>query len=285
MSIDFSNVSYVYSPKSPFRYAALFDVNLHLEEGKFIAIVGRTGSGKSTLIQQLNALLVPTEGKVTVDEFVNSASKKERKGKLSALRKKVGLVFQFPEYQLFEDTVEDDVSFGPKNFGAKKDEALKEAHEALSSVGLGESFYKRSPFELSGGEKRKVAIAGILAIHPSVLVVDEPTAGLDPASAKETMELFKKIKESGTTLILVTHDMDLVLAYAEEVLVISDGKIALQKTPEELFGVDLEKYSLEKPHVYAFAESLLAKGYQFGKGDVKDVKSLAKAIRGGQKHV
>ena len=196
MSVKFSKVFFTYSPKSPFEYEALRDINLDLESGKFIALVGKTGSGKSTLVQHINSLIHPTSGTIDIDGFINSSVKKERTKDIKGLRKHVGLVFQFPEYQLFEETVERDVAFGPKNVGMKEAEAIEKAHWALEKVGLGKSFFERSPFELSGGEKRKVAIAGILAMEPKILVVDEPTAGLDPAAAKDTMSLFKKINEN-----------------------------------------------------------------------------------------
>jgi len=284
MPIDFSNVSYIYNPKSPFQYEALKDINLHLDEGGFIALVGRTGSGKSTLISHLNALLNPTSGEVVIDGFVNSSEKKKRSRDLKQLRQNVGLVFQFPEYQLFEETVEKDVAFGPKNFGMKNDEALTQAHEALKTVGLDESFFERSPFELSGGEKRKVAIAGILAIHPKVLIVDEPTAGLDPKAAEETMGLFEKIHQQGTTIILVTHDMNLVLHYAEEVIVMENGKVALRCRPDELFGKDLSEYSLEVPNIYRFAKDLQGFGMSLETKNLRSVDDLAKAIKGSYHH-
>lgn len=284
MPIDFSNVSYVYNPRSPFQYEALKEVNLHLDEGGFIALVGRTGSGKSTLVSHLNALLHPTSGKVTILDFVNAAEKKERSRDIKGLRKRVGLVFQFPEYQLFEDTVEKDVAFGPKNFGLSNEQALEQAHAALATVGLDASFYERSPFELSGGEKRKVAIAGILAIHPSVLIVDEPTAGLDPRAAEETMNLFEKIHAEGTTIILVTHDMNLVARYAEEVVVMDNGKVARHCAPEELFGQDLHAYSLESPNIYRFAGDLQRLGLKVSPVGLKSVDDLAKAIKEAKSH-
>ena len=219
MPIDFSSVYYTYSPKTPLAYEALKGINLHIDSGEFVALVGRTGCGKSTLVSHINALLTPSKGEVRVDEFVSSPDKKRRSKKISPLRKKVGLVFQFPEYQLFEKTVLDDVAFGAKNFGKSKEEAIEDAKVALSLVGLGERFYDRSPFELSGGEKRRAAIAGILAIKPDYLVVDEPTAGLDPLGAKEMMDLFDEIHSKGTTLILVTHDMSLVLKHCSRVIV------------------------------------------------------------------
>lgn len=278
MPIDFSGVTFIYNRKSPFQYEALHDVNLHLDEGKFIALVGRTGSGKSTLVQHLNALLSPSVGTVTIDEFVNSADKKKRTKKLKGLRKKVGLVFQFPEYQLFEETVEKDVAFGPRNFGFSKEESLQIAYKALETVGLDKTFYERSPFELSGGEKRKVAIAGILALDPTMLVVDEPTAGLDPEAARETMGLFKKIHEDGKTIVLVTHDMNLVSLYADTVVVMDDGKVAEVATPKELFSHPIEQYSLEMPALYDAARYLNAHGYKIDESKIDGVASLAEAI-------
>ena len=280
MPIDFSNVFYSYNPKTPLEAKALNGVDLHIDDGDFAAIIGRTGCGKSTLIQHINALLIPSKGLVKVDEYVNSSNKKERskKKKMPALRHHVGLVFQFPEYQLFEDTVEKDVAFGPKNFGYKKEEALEEAHKALQLVGLDESFYKRSPFELSGGEKRKVALAGILAFKPHILIVDEPTAGLDPMGAKAVMDLLEKIHQNGTTVILVTHDMDLVIGYANKAIIMEDGKIARIEKPSKLFKEDLDAYSLDTPSTFAFAKRLQAKGLHLDLEEINDVDELAKSI-------
>ncbi len=275
MPIRFSDVFYTYNPKTPLASEALNGVSFEIEDGSFTALVGRTGCGKSTLIQHINALLVPAAGEVVVGEFVNSADKKKRSKKLYQVRRKVGLVFQFPEYQLFEENVEKDVAFAPKNFGASKEEALAAAHEALKRVGLGENFYKRSPFELSGGEKRRVAIAGILAFHPDILVVDEPTAGLDPRGASEMMDLFETVHKSGTTVILVTHDMNLVLSYADKVIVLDHGKIAKISDPVSLFKEDIEQYSLETPLIYSFVKRLQARGVDIELGQAKDVESLA----------
>ncbi len=275
MPIRFSDVFYTYNPKTPLASEALNGVSFEIEDGSFTALVGRTGCGKSTLIQHINALLVPAAGEVVVGEFVNSADKKKRSKKLYQVRRKVGLVFQFPEYQLFEENVEKDVAFAPKNFGASKEEALAAAHEALKRVGLGENFYKRSPFELSGGEKRRVAIAGILAFHPDILVVDEPTAGLDPRGASEMMDLFEAVHKSGTTVILVTHDMNLVLSYADKVIVLDHGKIAKISDPVSLFKEDIEQYSLETPLIYSFVKRLQARGVDIELGQAKDVESLA----------
>ncbi len=271
MSVNFKKVL-------PFEYEALKDINLELESGKFIALVGKTGSGKSTLAQHINSLIHPTSGVVDIDGFINSAVKKERTKDIKGLRKHVGLVFQFPEYQLFEETVEKDVAFGPKNVGLKEAEAIEKAHWALEKVGLGKSFFERSPFELSGGEKRKVAIAGILAMEPKVLVVDEPTAGLDPAAAKDTMALFKKINEEGATVILVTHDMDLVASYCDEVVVMEGGKVEAQCAPSKLFGHDLSEYSLQNPHIFDFALRLKKRGFDLDMSSIRTTEDLAKAI-------
>ena len=284
MSVNFKKVFFTYSPKSPFEYEALRDINLDLESGKFIALVGKTGSGKSTLVQHINSLIHPTSGTIDVDGFINSSVKKERTKDIKGLRKHVGLVFQFPEYQLFEETVERDVAFGPKNVGMKEAEAIKKAHWALEKVGLGKSFFERSPFELSGGEKRKVAIAGILAMEPTILVVDEPTAGLDPAAAKDTMSLFKKINEEGTTVILVTHDMDLVASYCDEVVVMENGKVEAQCSPSKLFGRDLSEYSLQNPHIFDFALRLKKRGIDLDMSSIRTTEDLAKAIAKRCKH-
>lgn len=279
MPIDFSQVTYVYSPKTPLQFEALKGIDLHIEDGSFVALVGRTGCGKSTLVQHINALLTPSTGEVRVDGFVSTSDKKKRTKKMSPLRKEVGLVFQFPEYQLFEENVLKDVSFGPKNFGRSKEEAIADAKEALSLVGLGKEFYDRSPFELSGGEKRRVAIAGILAIHPKYLVVDEPTAGLDPLGAKEMMDLFDEIHRQGTTIILVTHDMSLVLKHCDRCIVMKDGKIAKICTPIELFEGDLEEYSLQIPPFFEFAKKLKEGGLDIDLAKCLDVDSLAKQIQ------
>ena len=280
MSIIFDHVSHVFSKKTPFEFEALKDVSLTIEKGSFIAIVGRTGSGKSTLIQHINALLRPSSGEVRVDDFINGPKNKLKGKPIKALRSKIGMVFQFPEYQLFEETVEKDVSFAPKNFGVSKEESVKRAHEALTMVGLDESFYSRSPFELSGGEKRKVAIAGILAAKPDVLVLDEPTAGLDPAASIDTMDLFKKIhEEEGMDLILVTHDMNLVARYANRVIVVADGNIAFDGKPTDLFELDLEQYSLDNPDVYRTYKELKAKGLDLKKKELNTVDDLAEVIK------
>ena len=278
MPIIFSHVHHVFGAKTPFEYHALHDVNLEIEKGSFVAIVGRTGSGKSTLIQHINALLRPSEGEVRIDDFLNGPKNKLKGKPIKALREKVGMVFQFPEYQLFEENVEKDVAFAPKNFGMKEKEALEKAHEALAKVGLGEEFYARSPFELSGGEKRRVAIAGILAASPSYLIVDEPTAGLDPSGAAKLMGLFKEIHEAGTTIVLVTHDMDLVMKYCNRVIVIDNGKVAMETTPNKLFDIEVEKYSLETPLLLSFTASLIKGGLPINEDHVTSISELAREI-------
>lgn len=273
--VKFSNVSYIYNQKTPLEFKALDDINLEINEGEFLALVGRTGCGKSTLIQHINSLLHPTLGEVQIYDYINVKKKRLRSKKNRDLRKNVGLVFQFPEYQLFEENVEKDVAFGPMNFGLKEEEALKKAHEALEKVGLNESFFKRSPFELSGGEKRRVAIAGILAIEPKLLIIDEPTAGLDPVGAAQVMELFKKIHEDGTTIILVTHDMNLVLNYANRVVVMDNGKILKSCSPYELFKKDISGYSLEEPNLVKLVRYIESKGISV---DLEKYNSLEKVI-------
>ena len=259
MGIKISNVFYTYSPKSPNKTDALKDVSLSIEEHSFVAFVGETGSGKSTLMQNLNALVVPASGEIDVDGFIITPKAKKNK-KIKELRKHVGLVFQFPEYQLFEETVEKDVAFGVKNFGADDKTALEKAHQAILSVGLDESYFTRSPFDLSGGEKRRVAIAGILAIEPDILVLDEPTAGLDPKGVNDLMSLVCKMHEMGKTIILVTHDMDVVMKYCEKVYVLKKGELAFVGNPYQLFALDNEELSIEVPILYELARKLKQKG-------------------------
>ena len=233
MEIKLLDLSHTYEGfKKDEQVEAVNNVSLSINQvGEFVAVCGKTGSGKSTMIQHMNALLLPTKGQIDILGSVITP-KKRKNPKLNPIRKKVGFVFQFPEYQLFEDNIEKDVSFGPKNFGLNNQEALKEAHEALKLVGLGEEYYKKSPFELSGGQKRRVAIAGIIASKPDVLVLDEPTAGLDPKGAKEMLQLFKDIHSKGVTIVLVTHDMDIVLEYAEDVVVVQNGEIKEHCSPD-----------------------------------------------------
>ena len=277
--IKFENVNYIYSPKTPNEFHALKDINLEIKEGSFTCIVGKTGCGKSTLIQHLNGLLIPTSGTVYVDEFVLSSDKKKRSKKLADLKKKVGIVFQFSEYQLFEDTVESDVAFGPLNFGVKKEDAIKIAHECLEKVGIPSDYYKKSPFELSGGEKRRVSIAGILALNPKILVLDEPTAGLDPKGAENILNLFKKLNDDGITIVLVSHDMNIVFKYASDVIVLDDGKVVCEATPSDLFSFDVEKYSLRMPEIALATRKLIDNGHSLDLKKIKDIPSLIEELK------
>ena len=278
MAIRFKEVAHIYNPDSPFSYAALKNINLEIPEGKVTAIIGETGSGKSTLVQHLNALLLPSEGELEILDKKIIA--KEKNKNLKELRKQVGLVFQFPEYQLFEETIEKDIAFGPKNFGIDEEEAHKIAKDMLDLVGLDESYLKRSPFDLSGGQKRKIAIAGILAMDPSVLVLDEPTAGLDPQGAKDMMQLFVRMnKEFHKTVLIVTHDMEHVLSYCDEVVVVKDGQIEKQCDVTTFFeNLDLlQELRINPPAIIRLREELRKKGFSID-SSIVDIKELAKAV-------
>lgn len=264
MDIRFEQVDFTYQPNTPFEQRALFDLNLTIKEGSYTAIVGHTGSGKSTLLQHLNALVKPTKGKVMIGD--RTILPETNNKNLKPIRKKVGIVFQFPEAQLFEETVERDIAFGPKNFGVSDEEGKRLAKEMLTLVGLDESYLERSPFELSGGQMRRVAIAGVLAMEPEILVLDEPTAGLDPQGRKEMMGMFQKLhEERGMTIALVTHLMDDVANYADHVLVLEKGKIVKDGTPQSVFeDIDwLKEKQLGVPTAASFAEKLIAKGMSF----------------------
>lgn len=263
MSIHFQDVSYTYQAGTPFEGRALFDVNLDILDGSYTAFIGHTGSGKSTIMQLLNGLHLPTTGKVTVaGKEITSQSKNKD---IKPIRKQVGLVFQFPESQLFEETVLKDVAFGPQNFGVSQKEAEALAREKLTLVGISEELFGKNPFELSGGQMRRVAIAGILAMQPDILVLDEPTAGLDPKGRKELMSLFKSLHQSGMTIVLVTHLMDDVADYADFVYVVEAGKIILSGQPKAIFQhIDLLKEKqLGVPKVTAFAQRLVKQGFDF----------------------
>jgi energy-coupling factor transport system ATP-binding protein len=278
MPIQVNNLFYTYLPKSPIQTEALRGVTLEIEDHSFCGILGQTGSGKSTLIQTLNALLIPTQGEVHVDDFLVS-NKKNKNKKIKQLRKHLAIVFQFPEYQLFEETVEKDVAFGAKNFGVSKEEALNKAHRALISVGLDETYFKRSPFELSGGEKRRVAIAGILAIEPDILVLDEPTAGLDPKGAADIMSLVEEMYNQGKSIILVTHDMDLVLKYCQKVFVLKEGQLVFEGTPSDLFRDGESNFSIEIPLLFQYANKLKNLGLPIDINRIKETQDLIKQIK------
>ena len=264
MEIRFEQVDFTYQPNSPFEQRVLFDINLEIPSNSYTAIVGHTGSGKSTLLQHLNALLKPTAGKVTLGDRVITPETDNKN--LKPIRKKVGIVFQFPESQLFDETVGQDIAFGPKNFGVSDEEATKLAKEMLDLVGLDESYMDRSPFDLSGGQMRRVAIAGVLAMEPEVVILDEPTAGLDPRGRKDIMEMFYRLhKEKGINIILVTHLMDDVAEYADYMVVLEKGKIHKQGNPREIFkDVEwLKEKQLGVPTATDFAFELMEKGYEF----------------------
>lgn len=234
MQIKFESVNHIYNANTPMEQRALYDINFDIKDGQFLAIVGHTGSGKSTLIQHMNGLLKPSSGSITIGEKVIKPDEKN-KG-LKEIRQYVGLVFQFPEYQLFEETVEKDIMFGPMNYGVSEEEAKVRAHDVIKMVGLDESVLSQSPFNLSGGQMRRVAIAGILAMNPDVLVLDEPTAGLDPQGQHEMMEMFNTLhKQYHKTIILVTHDMNLVAEYAEEMIVMHRGEMKFKGAPQQVF--------------------------------------------------
>ena len=263
MGIILDNVSYTYQEGTPFASAALSDVSLSIEDGSYTAIIGHTGSGKSTILQLLNGLLVPTKGSVRVfDTLITSTSVNKQ---IRQIRKQVGLVFQFAENQIFEETVLKDVAFGPQNFGVSVEEAEAIAREKLALVGIDESLFERSPFELSGGQMRRVAIAGILAMEPSILVLDEPTAGLDPIGRKELMTLFKKLHQDGITIVLVTHLMDDVAEFADQVYVMEKGKLVKGGKPSLVFqNVEfMEKIQLGVPKITRFAQRLVDRGISF----------------------
>ncbi len=263
MGIILDNVSYTYQEGTPFASAALSDVSLSIEDGSYTAIIGHTGSGKSTILQLLNGLLVPTEGSVRVfDTLITSTSVNKQ---IRQIRKQVGLVFQFAENQIFEETVLRDVAFGPQNFGVSAEEAEAIAREKLALVGIDESLFERSPFELSGGQMRRVAIAGILAMEPKILVLDEPTAGLDPIGRKELMTLFKKLHQDGITIVLVTHLMDDVAEFADQVYVMEKGKLVKNGKPNLVFqNVEfMEKIQLGVPKITRFAQRLANRGVSF----------------------
>ena len=280
MPIRFEKVDFEYSVGTPFAFKALTDINLELAMDKMTAIIGATGSGKTTLVQHLNALLLPTAGQVTVLDWQIKAGQKFTQVK--NLRHRVGLVFQFAEYQLFEETVLKDVCFGPQNFGVSEEEAIKIARESLKVVGIAESDFEKSPLELSGGQKRRVAIAGILAMKPQILVLDEPTAGLDPQGAENMMELFRKInKENGITVLIVTHNMEHVLQYCDEVVVLEKGQLLMQTDIKTFFEnyEYMEKANINPPAIIRFKELLRKNGLEIS-SDVLDIDSLAKEIAG-----
>ncbi|VIU88370.1 cobalt ABC transporter ATP-binding protein [Streptococcus pneumoniae] len=279
MGIALENVNFTYQEGTPLASAALSDVSLTIEDGSYTALIGHTGSGKSTILQLLNGLLVPSQGSVRVfDTLITSASKNKD---IRQIRKQVGLVFQFAENQIFEETVLKDVAFGPQNFGVSEEDAVKTAREKLALVGIDESLFDRSPFELSGGQMRRVAIAGILAMEPAILVLDEPTAGLDPLGRKELMTLFKKLHQSGMTIVLVTHLMDDVAEYANQVYVMEKGRLVKGGKPSDVFQdvVFMEEVQLGVPKITAFCKRLADRGVSFKRLPIK-IEEFKESLNG-----
>lgn len=260
MGITLENVDYTYQAGTPFEGRALFNINLSITEGSYTAFIGHTGSGKSTIMQLLNGLNVPTKGCVLVDDVKITADSKNKE--IKSVRKKVGLVFQFPESQLFEETVLKDVAFGPQNFGVSKEEAEDIARDKLAMVGIGQEFFDKNPFELSGGQMRRVAIAGILAMEPDILVLDEPTAGLDPKGCRELMTLFKTLHQNGMTIVLVTHLMDDVANYADHVNILEGGHLVRSGHPKTIFQdvAFMKSKQLGVPKITQFAQDLVDRG-------------------------
>ncbi len=279
MGIALENVSFTYQEGTPLASTALSDVSFTIEDGSYTALIGHTGSGKSTILQLLNGLLVPSQGSVRVfDTFITSTSKNKD---IRQIRKQVGLVFQFAENQIFEETVLKDVAFGPQNFGVSEEDAEQIAREKLALVGIDESLFDRSPFELSGGQMRRVAIAGILAMEPAILVLDEPTAGLDPLGRKELMNLFKKLHQSGMTIVLVTHLMDDVAEYANQVYVMEKGRLVKGGKPSDVFQdvVFMEEVQLGVPKITAFCKRLADRGVSFKRLPIK-IEEFKESLNG-----
>ncbi|GKX68848.1 energy-coupling factor transporter ATPase [Inconstantimicrobium mannanitabidum] len=277
MSIKVENLVHVYMPKSPFEKVALDNINLEIEDGQFVALIGHTGSGKSTLIQHFNGLLKPSSGSIIVD----GKDITEKGVKLTDIRKKVGLVFQYPEYQLFEETIEKDIQYGPRNLGLNDEEISIRTKRAMEMVGLEYDLYKdKSPFELSGGQKRRVAIAGVVAMEPKILILDEPTAGLDPKGRDEILLQIKKLhKEYNMTTILVSHSMEDVAKLADRVIVMNKGKVALDGAPKQVFKEieTLENIGLAVPQVTYLGEELRKRGFDI-KEDIITVEEAKEAI-------
>lgn len=265
MDINFKNVSFVYGEKTPFEKLALDNIDLTIKKGEFVGIIGHTGSGKSTLIQHFNGILKPTSG----DVFIGDMNTKDKELAKSGLRYKIGLVFQYPEYQLFEETIEKDIAFGPKNMGLSEEEVIERVKEAMEIVGLDyEAKKDKSPFEISGGQKRRVAIAGILAMKPDILILDEPTAGLDPKGRDELFFQIKRLYEKNNiTIVLISHSMEDVAKLVNRIIIMKNGHIHLDKSTKEAFSDvdDLKKVGLNVPQITELMDILRKKGHHFSK--------------------
>lgn len=280
MPISFKALSYIYNKDMPYAHKALDNINLDIKEGVITAVIGETGSGKSTLVEHLNALLLPSEGSLQVLDYTIEANHKNKN--LKQLRKDVGLVFQFSEYQLFEETVIKDVAFGPLNFGYSVEDSLKMATEALKMVDIDSSLFEVSPLELSGGQKRRVAIAGMLACDPKIIVLDEPTAGLDPKGAKQIIDLFVNTnKKLNKTVIIVSHDNEMVFNYCDETVVLSHGKIVYHGSTLDLFADDdkLNEFNMLKPQIVELRNALINKGFKISK-QARTIEDLVKEVKG-----
>lgn len=282
MSIELKNISYTYMPKTPFEHLALDDISITVPEGKITAIAGHTGSGKSTLIQHFNGLLKPNKGTILVDGV--DIGKKNTEAK--AARRKVGIVFQYPEYQLFEETISKDISFGPVNIGCSEAETLERVKQAMAFVSLDyDKYAHRSPFQLSGGQKRRAAIAGILALQPKYLVLDEPTAGLDPKGREALMEKFRRLhRERDTTIVLISHNMDNIASYADNVIILNKGKVTMEAPPEEVFTQKelITQAGLELPEVKTIMNELAQNGLEIQNNAYtmdKAVEEIIEALR------
>ena len=279
MSIKLTNVFHIYSKGTPFERRALNDVSLEIAKGEFVAIIGHTGSGKSTLVQHLNGLLKPTEGKAAIDDIDLSAKGAEAK----AARQQVGMVFQYPEHQIFAETVFEDIAFGPRNKGFNEEEVAKQVREAMAFVGLDyDTYAQRSPFQLSGGQMRRVAIAGVVAMNPDYLVLDEPSAGLDPRSRNAVFkEILALHKSRGIAIVLVTHSMEEAAKYADRMLVINGGRVMFDGKPIEIFrnhSKELVEVGMDVPQGFKLADILRQRGMQLPE-DIKDENALIKAIK------
>lgn len=285
MDITFKNVTYIYQKNSPFQHKAIDNLSFHVPSGRFVAIIGHTGSGKSTLIQHLNGLSIPSEGEVHIGDF--KLTNEEKPKNMKELRNRVGVVFQYPEHQLFEETIAKDIAFGPENFGVDKKEIESRTKKVLQAVRLSENLLERSPFDLSGGQKRRVAIAGVLAVEPDVLVLDEPTAGLDPRGQQEMMEMFHRLhQEQALTTILVTHSMEDALKYADHIIILNKGTKFMEGSPIEVFSQQeaLQSVQLDVPEVVEFITSFekkMGKKIPFHNQSIAEIaKEMAKIVKG-----